>query len=145
MTEEYFNQLVDYYKEALTNSMVNEGSRGQARQARRTATTVGKEGIGKKLSDEITRENIAKTVRNIRILSPHSAPEFRNAVAREVGGNSVTKSLMSGLAQNIAADKRWEAARASGKSYPTPNAGERARRQSSDTVHRLLSQGRNRA
>ena len=145
MTEEYFNQLVDYYKEALTNSMVNEGSRGQARQARRTAKTVKTKGIGPDLSNEIARENIAATVRNIRILSPHSAPEFRNAVASEVGGNSVTKTLMSGLAQNIAADKRWAASQARGKSYPTPDAGERARIQSSNTIHRLLRKGRNRA
>lgn len=124
MTEEYFNQLVDYYKEALTNSMVNEGSRSQARLGRVLAS-VSKSPNNPKRPSVFARFYNDGRIRNIRTLGRGFTQRTRNSAAEELANTNFLDSIFSDAAFQVARVRKLEALKKKGLPW-TPDAGHQA-------------------
>ena len=126
MTEEYFNQLVDYYKEALTNSMVNEGSRGQAREGRLLASlSKPSKSPNPKRHSVAGRFPADSNVRAIRILGGKFSPKSKDLATKEMAGTGALGTIVRNAASNVALRRKIAAMKEKGIPF-TPDAGKQA-------------------
>ena len=125
-TEEYFNQLVDYYKEALTNSMVNEGSRGQAREGRLLASlSKPSKSPNPKRHSVAARFSAHSDVRAIRILGRKFSPKSKDLATKEMAGTGALGTIVRDAASNVALRRKVAAMKEKGIPH-TPDAGQKA-------------------
>lgn len=126
MTEEYFNQLVEYYKEALTNSMVNEGQAKNERRYLRALRAYKEAGensspdilsLNRDLMD-ISRDNMRRAeLRNIRIASGTNYPVFRNRALVQLRDAPDASRVIHNAAFDIAFGRQYDKLKAKGIPY----------------------------